>query len=81
LILLLSAPIYAALVAVLRTLAPIDLARTGAAAGLAAGGLAATLYGLHCPEQGAAFVATWYSLGIAAATAGGALAGRWLLRW
>jgi hypothetical protein len=81
LILLLSAPIYAALVAALRTLAPIDAARTGAAAGLAAGGLAATLYGLHCPEQGAAFVATWYSLGIAAATTGGALAGRWLLRW
>lgn len=81
LILLLSAPIYAALVVALRSLAPIRPARTGAAAGLVAGGLAATLYGLHCPEQGAAFVVTWYSLGIAAAMAAGALAGRWLLHW
>jgi hypothetical protein len=81
LILLLSAPIYAALVLALRSLAPIHAARTGAAAGFAAGALAATLYGLHCPEQGPAFVATWYSLGIAASAAAGALAGRWLLRW
>jgi hypothetical protein len=82
LILLLSIPIYVALVAAMRaTLAPVEPARTGAAAGFAAGALAATLYGLHCPEQGAPFVATWYSLGIAAATAGGGLAGRWLLRW
>jgi hypothetical protein len=82
LILLLSVPIYAGLVVAVRaTLAPIHPARTGAAIGLTAGALAATLYGLHCPEQGAAFVVTWYSLGIAAATAGGALAGRWLLRW
>jgi hypothetical protein len=81
LILLLSVPIYAALVVAVRALAPVDPTRTGAAAGLAAGALAATLYGLHCPEQGAAFVVTWYSLGIAAATALGALAGRRLLRW
>jgi len=81
LILLLSVPIYAALIVALRALAPVNLARTGAAAGFTAGALAATLYGLHCPEQGAAFVVTWYSLGIAAATALGALAGRRLLRW
>ncbi len=82
LILLLSVPIYATLtVAVRVTLAPVHPARTGAAVGFAAGALAATLYGLHCPEQGAAFVATWYTLGIAAATAAGGLAGRWLLRW
>ena len=81
LILLLSVPIYAGLAAAVRTLAPTAPTRTGAAIGFAAGSLAATLYGLHCPEQGAAFVATWYSLGIAAATGAGALAGRWLLRW
>ncbi|MGB6487136.1 MAG: DUF1109 domain-containing protein [Steroidobacteraceae bacterium] len=81
LILLLAVPIYACLIAAIRRLAPTRPALTGAAAGFAAGALAATLYGLHCPEQAAAFVATWYTLGIGAATALGALAGRRLLRW
>ena len=81
LILLLALPIYAALVIALRSLAPTRLAYTGAAAGLTSGALAATVYGLHCPEQTAAFVATWYTLGIAAAAGLGALTGRWLLRW
>ena len=81
LILLLALPIYACLIAAVRRLAPTRLALTGAAAGFAAGALAATLYGLHCPEQAATFVATWYTLGIAAATALGALTGRRLLRW
>jgi hypothetical protein len=81
LILLLSVPIYACRVMVIRTLAPTRPTLAGAGAGLLSGALAATLYGLHCPEQGAAFVATWYSLGIVAAAALGAAAGRWLLRW
>jgi hypothetical protein len=81
LIFLLSLPIYACLIAAIRKLAPTRPALTGAAAGFAAGALAATLYGLHCPEQAAAFVATWYTLGIAAATALGAIAGGRLLRW
>jgi hypothetical protein len=81
LILLLALPIYACLVVAIRGLAPTRLGRTGAAAGFAAGALAATLYGLHCPEQAAAFVATWYTLGIAGATVIGAVTGRWLLRW
>lgn len=81
LILLLAVPIYASLIVAIRGLAPTRPALTGAAAGFAAGALAATLYGLHCPEQAAAFVATWYTLGIAAATALGAIAGARLLRW
>jgi hypothetical protein len=81
LILLLSLPIHACLVVAVRGLAPTRLARTGAATGFAAGALAATLYGLHCPEQAAAFVASWYTLGIGAATALGALTGPRLLRW
>lgn len=81
LIFLLSLPIYACLIAAVRTLAPTRPALTGAAAGFLAGTLAATLYGLHCPEQAAAFVATWYSLGIAGAAALGAITGRRLLRW
>lgn len=81
LILLLSLPIYAGLIVALRTLAPTRSAWTGAAAGFTAGAGAATLYGLHCPEQSAAFVATWYTSGIAAAAILGALTGRKLLRW
>lgn len=81
LILLLALPIYACLITAMRRLAPTRPALAGAAAGFAAGALAATLYSLHCPEQGAAFVATWYTLGIAAATAVGAMTGRRLLRW
>jgi len=81
LILLLAMPIYACLIAAIRGLAPTRPALTGAAAGLAAGALAASLYGLHCPEQAAAFVATWYTLGIGAATALGAITGSRLLRW
>jgi hypothetical protein len=81
LILLLALPIYAGLIAAMRMLAPTRPVLAGAAAGFLSGALAATLYGLHCPEQAAAFVATWYTLGIAAATALGALAGGRLLRW
>jgi hypothetical protein len=81
LILLLALPIYAALVLAVRTLAPTRLRLSGAAAGFSAGAFAATLYGLHCPEQGAAFAMTWYSLGIAASAAVGALTGPRLLRW
>lgn len=81
LILLLAIPIYACLIAAIRRLAPIRPALTGAAAGFVAGALAATLYGLHCPEQAAAFVASWYTLGIAAATVLGGFTGGRLLRW
>lgn len=81
LILLLALPIYACLIAAIRGLAPTRPALTGAAAGFVASALAATLYSLHCPEQAAAFVVTWYTLGIAAATALGAGLGSWLLRW
>ncbi|MDE2050901.1 MAG: DUF1109 domain-containing protein [Gammaproteobacteria bacterium] len=81
LILLLALPIYACLVMAIRGLAPTRPALAGTAAGFAASALAATLYSLHCPEQAAAFVATWYTLGIAAATVLGGIAGRRLLSW
>jgi hypothetical protein len=46
------------------------------------GGIAATAYGLlHCGEATAAFVATWYTLGVAAAGLIGAAVGRFALRW
>lgn len=65
-----------------RSLAPTRPAFAGMALGVAAGAMAATAYGLlHCPESTAAFVATWYTLGIAAAGVIGAVAGRFALRW
>lgn len=64
-----------------RRLAPTQPMQAGAAAGLLSGALAATAYGLHCPEATASFVATWYTLGMAAAALIGALVGRFVLRW
>lgn len=64
-----------------RRLAPTRPMQAGAAAGLLTGAIAATAYGLHCPEATAAFVATWYTLGMAAAAALGAVVGRFALRW
>ena len=37
-------------------------ALTGALAGAAAAGLAATIYATHCPDNSPLFVATWYPL-------------------
>lgn len=56
-----------------------DLA--GAAAGLAASGIAAFLYASHCPDDSPLFVAVWYSSAIAIVVAAGWLAGARLLRW
>ena len=80
-ILVLGLPILAAVLLVVRNLAPTRLSLAGAAAGLFSGGLAATIYGLHCPEHTMAFVAVWYSLGVAAVTTLGAVLGHWVLRW
>jgi hypothetical protein len=62
-------------------MAPTRLRATGAVIGLAAGGISAALYSLHCPEAGASFVLTWYTLGILAPALLGALLGPRLLRW
>jgi len=53
----------------------------GAAAGVLAGAIGATLYATHCPDDSPFFVAVWYSLGIAFVTFIGYLAGRRVLRW
>lgn len=80
-IVVLSAPIFVAVVWVMRRLAPTRLVLAGAVAGAFSGAVAATIYGLHCPESTAAFVVTWYTLGIAAAGGLGAITGPRLLRW
>ncbi len=81
LVLMLAVPIFVGLLWSFRRFAPTRLRATGAAAGLAAGAWAATLYCLHCPEVSALFVLTWYSLGILLAAAIGAIVGPRFLRW
>jgi hypothetical protein len=81
LVLALAAPIFVGLLWSFRKLAPTRLRAAGAAAGLASGAWAATLYCLHCPETSALFVLTWYSLGVILATGAGAVLGPRLLRW
>lgn len=61
--------------------APQSPAAAGAAAGLAAGAIAAAIYAWHCPDDSPLFLATWYTIAIAAVTVAGALLGRRVLQW
>jgi hypothetical protein len=74
-------PTLAATFWALRKLAPTRLTLAGAGAGLFAGAAGAFVYCFHCTEEAAPFIAVWYTLGIAAVTAIGALLGPRLLRW
>jgi hypothetical protein len=77
----LSLPILAAALVALRDGAPTHPRLCGAMAGLLAGGIAAALYTLHCPENSLLFVASWHVPAVLTVTFFGALAaGRWL-RW
>ncbi|MDP1538039.1 MAG: DUF1109 domain-containing protein [Burkholderiales bacterium] len=78
---MLSVPAFVALLWVMKTLAPVRPALAGAAAGLLAGALGATLYALHCPELAAPFIGIWYVLGMLIPAALGAVIGPRLLRW
>lgn len=78
---LLSIPLLAAALSWLHGGAPTRPALTGAVAGLAAGGLAATLYASHCTDDSPLFVALWYGLAIALVTLVGAGLGGRVLRW
>jgi hypothetical protein len=78
---LISLPVFVAVFAALRGLAPTRPALAGACAGAMAGGAAAAVYALHCPELAAPFLAVWYVLGIALPVGAGALVGPRLLRW
>ena len=81
LVTLTALPTLAATFWALRKLAPTRLTLAGAGAGLFAGAAGAFVYCFHCNEEAAPFIAIWYSLGIVAVTAIGALLGRTLLRW
>jgi hypothetical protein len=83
---LLSIPIiaivpFAIIVAAMRKAAPTDLERTGAFAGLIAGGVSAVAYALHCTDDSLPFIAVWYGGTILLCTFAGAALGPRLLRW
>lgn len=80
-ILALAVPGLLAVLLVMRRFAPTRPALAGAGAGLFAGAIAATVYGLHCGETSAAFTLVWYTGGIAASALLGGLAGWRVLRW
>lgn len=80
-VLMLSLPALAAALWAVRGLAPTRPRAAGFAAGLLAGSLGALGYALSCPEASPAFVAVWYSLGIALTGAVGAALGPRVLRW
>jgi hypothetical protein len=72
---------FAVIVWAVRQMAPTDLARTGALAGLVAGCLSATGYALHCADDSVPFFALWYGGTIALCTFAGWKLGPKLLRW
>lgn len=78
---LISAPAFLTGLLLLRRLAPTRPALAGVAAGLLAGGIGASVYGLFCQETGAAFTAIWYTSGMLIWPALGGLIGARLLRW
>lgn len=80
-ILVLSLPMLALGLWAVRGMAPTRPTLAGFATGLFAGGVAATVYGLHCAEHTFTFVALWYSLGVLVTSVLGAIIGRWALRW
>ena len=83
---LLSIPIiailpFAVVIFAVRRAAPTNLVRTGAVAGLIAGGVSAVAYALHCTDDSLPFVAVWFGGTIVLCTLAGAALGPRLLRW
>ena len=78
---LLSIAPLAALLVVMRAGAPASPHVAGAVAGLAAAGMAATLYASNCTDDSPLFVVIWYPLATVVIVGVGAVAGRCLLRW
>ena len=81
LIALLSVPTFAAMTSATKGLAPTRLRLTGAAIGLASGGIAAAAYSLHCEEMAAPFLGSWYVAGLLIPAVLGLIARPRLLRW
>jgi hypothetical protein len=77
----LALPLLAVALLALRHGAPTHPALAGAVAGLLAGGLAAALYAMHCPDDSPLFIATWYTAAIGLVSLLGAVAGARVLHW
>lgn len=71
----------AVMILALRRGAPTRPVLAGVVAGIVAGAIAATFYAAHCTDDSPLFVATWYSLAIAALAVLGGIAGRLFVRW
>ena len=80
-LMMLSLPALSAILWAMRSLAPTRLQQAGFAAGLVAGVVGAMGYSLACPETSVAFVAVWYSLGIALTGWVGQWLGPKVMRW
>jgi hypothetical protein len=80
-ILAIGLPVLAGAVWAVRGLAPTRLWLAGLVAGGCAGGIGAAVYAFACDETSAPFLAVWYTLGMVAVSAVGALTGSRLLRW
>ena len=78
---LVSAPVFGAVLWVMKGLAPTRLRLAGAAAGLLASTVGTVVYAFHCPELAAPFLFVWYGVGMALPVALGALLGPTLLHW
>jgi hypothetical protein len=70
-----------ALILAMRAGAPRYPALSGALAGAAAAGVAATIYAMNCTDDSPLFVATWYPIATLLVVGAGALAGRRFLKW
>ncbi len=78
---LVSLPVAAASLWVLRRGASTRPRLTGAAAGLMSAGAGAAMYSLHCTDDNPLFYGTWYTVAILLVTLVSAWAGSRLLRW
>jgi hypothetical protein len=78
---MLAATPLAAMILALRRGATTNPVMAGAAAGLVAAGIGATLYATHCQSDSPLFVAVWYVIATAIVTLAGALLGDRFLRW
>jgi hypothetical protein len=76
-----SVPALAGILAAMRSGTPTRLTRAGAVAGLLAGSIGALAYTIACLNDGASFVALWYSVAIVIVSILGAVIGPRALAW
>ena len=65
----------------LRNAAPARPSLAGVVAGVAAGGIGASLYAAHCIDDSPLFLAAWYTLGVAMLAVAGGVAAHLVARW